>query len=229
MLAHLPVNPLPHCHIAPEPPTREDTDTSRCPQGPCLCAGVVYLLDACQSVGQMPVDVQSLRCHFLTGTGRKWLRGPRGTGFLYAAPLALADTRLEPSAMDVRGARWLGAAQYAGDASARRYEEYEMSFACKVCLSFSCSRRLCCRTTGAAAQQASHTWQPQPLRARCLLMWHTRPVCCLFASACMHPLHAIVRRHKHRWKGWLIGPAACMQSTCRTFQQAPLVRLLRSE
>ena len=95
-------------------------------------AGVIYLLDACQSVGQMPVDVQAIGCHFLTATGRKFLRAPRGSGFLYASEPALADSRLEPAAVDVRGARWTAADTYVPEASARRYEEYEMSFAAKV-------------------------------------------------------------------------------------------------
>jgi cysteine desulfurase / selenocysteine lyase len=92
----------------------------------------VYLLDACQTIGQMPIDVQVLGCHFLTATGRKYLRAPRGSGFLYASPAALEDTRLEPAALDVRGGGWTAPDEYILERSARRYEEYEMSFAAKV-------------------------------------------------------------------------------------------------
>jgi cysteine desulfurase / selenocysteine lyase len=82
----------------------------------------------------MPLDVKKVGCHFLTGTGRKYLRAPRGSGFLYVSPQILADNRIEPGALDVRGGRWLGKSDYEQHGSARRYEEYEMSFAAKVCL-----------------------------------------------------------------------------------------------
>lgn len=100
-------------------------------------ADVVYLLDACQSVGQLPVSVRRIGCHFLTGTGRKYLRGPRGSGFLFVSPEILSGEHacpadIEPAALDVRSGMWLGAQTYSMHATARRYEEYEMSFAAKV-------------------------------------------------------------------------------------------------
>ena len=96
-------------------------------------AGVVYLLDACQSVGQMPVDTQRIGCHFLTATGRKFLRAPRGSGFLYASTDALRDDRLAPAALDVWGGKWTQPGEFEALPSAKRYEEYELSFAAKVC------------------------------------------------------------------------------------------------
>ena len=69
----------------------------------------IFLLDTCQSIGQIPVDIRSLRCDFACATGRKWLRGPRGTGFLYAKASTLAKTDGlvgEPAMIDHVAVTW---------------------------------------------------------------------------------------------------------------------------
>jgi selenocysteine lyase/cysteine desulfurase len=89
---------------------------------------VPYLIDACQVVGQLPVDVARLGCDFLSATGRKFLRGPRGTGFLWVAPRMLEAGR-HPLALDLLGAQWIGPEQYRLRGDARRFESWEHSFA----------------------------------------------------------------------------------------------------
>lgn len=94
----------------------------------CAAEGVPYLVDACQAVGQLPVDVQRLHCDFLSATARKFLRGPRGIGFLYASDRALKAGR-HPLYLDMRGARWIEADAYALAPDARRFENWEFAYA----------------------------------------------------------------------------------------------------
>lgn len=89
----------------------------------CRQAGVLYLLDACQSAGQLPLDVRELGCQILTATGRKFLRGPRGTGFLYM-DRSLAQ-QLDPPMMDTGPVRWTAPDRYEPRPDTRRFEMWE--------------------------------------------------------------------------------------------------------
>ena len=90
-------------------------------------AGVPFLLDACQSVGQMEVDVESIGCHFLAATGRKFLRGPRGSGFLYVRRSMLDE--VTPPMLDLHGAQWSEPGRFEMLPNARRYENWEFNHA----------------------------------------------------------------------------------------------------
>ncbi len=94
----------------------------------CRSADTIYLVDACQSVGQMPVDVADIGCDFLSVTARKYLRGPRGSGFLYVSD-DLLEQSLEPLFIDMRGANWTGENSYQAVDSAKRFENWEFAWA----------------------------------------------------------------------------------------------------
>lgn len=93
--------------------------------------GVLYLLDACQSLGQVEVDVTRIGCDFLSGTGRKFLRGPRGTGVLWVGAHVL--DRLDPPFIDGHSARVSGSG-FEWEPGARRFEAFEQNFAGKAAL-----------------------------------------------------------------------------------------------
>jgi selenocysteine lyase/cysteine desulfurase len=86
-----------------------------------------YILDACQSAGQMELDVDALTCDYLSVTCRKFLRGPRGTGALYISDKVL-DAGLEPMFIDMRGAEWKQKDEYQQQATATRFEDWEFAY-----------------------------------------------------------------------------------------------------
>lgn len=94
----------------------------------CDAHGVPYLVDACQAVGQIEIDVGALRCDYLSATARKFMRGPRGIGFMFASDRALSRGDY-PLFVDMRGARWTDIGRYEIDSTAKRYEEWEVPYA----------------------------------------------------------------------------------------------------
>ena len=89
---------------------------------------VPYLVDACQAVGQLPIESQAIGCDYLAGTARKFLRGPRGIGFLYVSDRALAAGAY-PLLVDMHGATWTDPDRFELTPDARRFESWEISSA----------------------------------------------------------------------------------------------------
>jgi selenocysteine lyase/cysteine desulfurase len=94
----------------------------------CRRAEVPYLVDACQAVGQMPIDVGALQCDYLAATSRKFLRGPRGLGFLYVSDRML-EQGAHPLLTDMHGATWSDRDNFILTPDARRFETWEFAHA----------------------------------------------------------------------------------------------------
>nr|WP_245594290.1 aminotransferase class V-fold PLP-dependent enzyme [Actinospica robiniae] len=94
----------------------------------CRELDLLYLVDACQSVGQYPVDVEEIGCDLLTATCRKFLRGPRGSGFLFVSDRVL-QAGYEPLFLDMHGALWIEPGRYRPAETAARFEEWEFPYA----------------------------------------------------------------------------------------------------
>ncbi|ATL72342.1 aminotransferase class V-fold PLP-dependent enzyme [Nocardia terpenica] len=92
--------------------------------------GALVLLDACQSAGQVPLDVAAFDVDALSATGRKWLRGPRGTGFLYMRPELV--TAIEPTRLDLHSAVWTGPREYRVAPDITRFEFWECDVAARL-------------------------------------------------------------------------------------------------
>ena len=94
--------------------------------------GLIYVLDACQSAGQIDLNIPDIGCDILSGTGRKFLRGPRGTGFLYVARRVM--NQIDPPFVDMHSARWTGRHSYEFLPDARRFENFESFLAGRAAL-----------------------------------------------------------------------------------------------
>jgi cysteine desulfurase/selenocysteine lyase len=94
----------------------------------CRKHDVLFLLDACQSIGQISLNVQKMNCSFMSCTGRKYLRAPRGTGFLYVSNRTLSAPELvgEPITLDLHSAYSTSVDTYEVCRSAKRYEQFEV-------------------------------------------------------------------------------------------------------
>jgi len=129
----------------------------------CEAEGTPFLLDACQAVGQLPVDVAALKCGFLSTTARKFLRGPRGIGFLYVSDDTLARGAY-PLLVDMRGAAWTESEAFELAEGARRFEQWES--ACALVLGMGAAARYALEAGIARTSERAHRLAAEA-RRRC--------------------------------------------------------------
>ncbi|MCW8832243.1 MAG: aminotransferase class V-fold PLP-dependent enzyme [Colwellia sp.] len=91
---------------------------------------IFYIVDACQSAGQIPLDVESIQCDVLSATSRKYLRGPRGVGFLFVRKSVIK--KLHPPMIDLMSAIWTSPSSYELRNDARRFENWENNYSAKL-------------------------------------------------------------------------------------------------
>lgn len=99
-----------------------------------------FLVDASLSVGQLAVDVQTIGCDFLSATGRKYLRGPRGTGFLFISHRALGS--VEPPLLDLHSASWTAPDRMHVRPDAKCFEMAEYNVAARLALATAVAKTL---------------------------------------------------------------------------------------
>src|SRR2546429_8816617 len=140
--------------------------------------GILYLVDACQSIGQMPIDVNQIGCDMLSATGRKYLRGPRGTGFLFVRKNVLE--RLEPPLLDLHAAEWGDKDRYVMVPDARRFETWETNYDGQIGLAVAIDyavgwgRDTVWRRVKNRANMLRSQWSPRPgviVRDRGVTQW----------------------------------------------------------
>lgn len=93
----------------------------------CKERNLLYLVDGCQSTGQLPVDMARIGCDFFSGTFRKFLRGPRGAGFLFVSDNILSQ-EIWPLYVDMRGANWADANEFTLRKDGGRFEDWEFPY-----------------------------------------------------------------------------------------------------